>query len=105
MQAIVQLIGSLVILAWVDWKLLAAGLLLLPAVYFSHRTWIYSIRPLYKDVRERRQKIDSSTTETFGGIRVVRTFARQKTRDQAIYMVEPRISTSESTGMVEDSND
>lgn len=78
-QAIVQLIGSLVILAFVDWKLLAAGLLLLPAVYLSHRTWIYSIRPLYKDVRERRQKIDSSTTETFGGIRVVRTFARQKT--------------------------
>lgn len=78
-QAIVQLTGSLIILAWVDWKLLAAGLLLLPAVYFSHRTWIYSIRPLYKDVRERRQKIDSSTTETFGGIRVVRTFARQKT--------------------------
>jgi ATP-binding cassette subfamily B protein/subfamily B ATP-binding cassette protein MsbA len=78
-QAIVQLAGSLVILAFVDWKLLAAGLLLLPAVYFSHRTWIYSIRPLYKDVRERRQKIDSSTTETFGGIRVVRTFARQRT--------------------------
>jgi ATP-binding cassette subfamily B protein/subfamily B ATP-binding cassette protein MsbA len=78
-QAIVQLTGSLVILAFVDWKLLAAGLLLLPVVYFSHRTWIYSIRPLYKDVRERRQKIDSSTTETFGGIRVVRTFARQRT--------------------------
>jgi ATP-binding cassette, subfamily B, bacterial len=78
-QAIVQLTGSLIILAWVDWKLLAAGLLLLPVVYFSHRTWIYSIRPLYKDVRERRQKIDSSTTETFGGIRVVRTFARQRT--------------------------
>jgi ATP-binding cassette subfamily B protein/subfamily B ATP-binding cassette protein MsbA len=78
-QAIVQLTGSLIILAFVDWKLLAAGILLLPAVYLSHRTWIYAIRPLYKDVRERRQKIDSSTTETFGGIRVVRTFARQKT--------------------------
>ncbi|XZE21197.1 ABC transporter ATP-binding protein [Pirellulaceae bacterium SH449] len=78
-QAIVQLTGSLIILAFVDWKLLAAGILLLPAVYLSHRTWIYAIRPLYKDARERRQKIDSSTTETFGGIRVVRTFARQKT--------------------------
>ena len=53
-QAIVQLIGSLIILIIVDWRLLAAGLLLLPAVYFSHRTWIYSIRPLYRDARQRR---------------------------------------------------
>ena len=81
-QAIVQLIGSLVILIIVDWRLLTAGLLLLPAVYFSHRTWIYSIRPLYRDARQRRQKIDSNTTETFGGIRVVRTFARQRNETQ-----------------------
>ena len=81
-QAIVQLIGSLIILIIVDWRLLAAGLLLLPAVYFSHRTWIYSIRPLYRDARQRRQKIDSNTTETFGGIRVVRTFARQRNETQ-----------------------
>ena len=81
-QAIVQLIGSLIILIIVDWRLLAAGLLLLPAVYFSHRTWIYSIRPLYRDARQRRQRIDSNTTETFGGIRVVRTFARQRSETQ-----------------------
>ncbi|MEQ1826698.1 MAG: ABC transporter ATP-binding protein [Pirellula sp.] len=81
-QAIVQLTGSLLILIWVDWRLLTAGLLLLPAVYFSHRTWIYSIRPLYRDVRMRRQRIDSNTTETFGGIRVVRTFARQRNESQ-----------------------
>ena len=81
-QAIVQLLGSLIVLILVDWRLLAAGLLLLPAVYFSHRTWIYSIRPLYRDARQRRQKIDSNTTETFGGIRVVRTFARQRNETQ-----------------------
>lgn len=81
-QAIVQLLGSLVVLMLVDWRLLAAGLLLLPAVYFSHRTWIYAIRPLYRDVRNRRQTIDANTTETFGGIRVVRTFARQRSESK-----------------------
>jgi ATP-binding cassette, subfamily B, bacterial len=81
-QAIVQLLGSLFILIWVDWRLLVAGILLLPAVYFSHRTWIYSIRPLYRDVRQLRQKIDGNATETFGGIRVVRTFARQRNETQ-----------------------
>ena len=78
-QAIVQLIGSLCVLIFVDWRLMASAFLILPAVYFSHRTWIYSIRPLYRDVRSQRQQIDASATETFSGIRVVRTFARQKT--------------------------
>jgi ATP-binding cassette subfamily B protein/subfamily B ATP-binding cassette protein MsbA len=81
-QAIVQLIGSLIVLVLVDWRLLAAGLLLLPVVYFTHRTWIYQIRPLYRDLRATRQKIDSSATETFSGIRVVRTFGRKRNESQ-----------------------
>jgi ATP-binding cassette subfamily B protein/subfamily B ATP-binding cassette protein MsbA len=52
--------------------------MLLPVVWVTHRTWIHRVRPLYKDIRSRRQQIDASTTETFGGIRVVRTFARDK---------------------------
>ncbi len=77
-QAIIQLLGSLFVLLIVDWRLMIGGLLLLPAVWVTHRTWIYRVRPLYKDIRTRRQQIDSNTTETFGGIRVVRTFARDK---------------------------
>ncbi len=77
-QAIIQLLGSLAVLVLVDWRLMLGGLMLLPAVWITHRTWIYRVRPLYKDIRSRRQQIDASTTETFGGIRVVRTFARNK---------------------------
>ncbi|MCC6508042.1 MAG: ABC transporter ATP-binding protein [Pirellulaceae bacterium] len=77
-QAIIQLLGSLFVLLIVDWRLMLGGLLLLPAVWVTHRTWIYRVRPLYKDIRTRRQQIDGNTTETFGGIRVVRTFARDK---------------------------
>ncbi len=75
-RAIIQFIGSLVILTLVDWKLMVGGALLLPAVWLTHRTWIARVRPLYRDIRKQRQSIDSSATETFGGIRVVRTFAR-----------------------------
>jgi ATP-binding cassette subfamily B protein/subfamily B ATP-binding cassette protein MsbA len=77
-RAVVQFIGSLVILMFVDWKLMMGGLLLLPVVWVSHRTWINRIRPLYRDIRKQRQKIDAGATETFGGIRVVRTFARSR---------------------------
>ena len=77
-RAIVQFIGSLVILMLVDWKLMVGGLLLLPVVWVTHRTWINRIRPLYRDIRKQRQRIDGNATETFSGIRVVRTFSRSR---------------------------
>jgi ATP-binding cassette subfamily B protein/subfamily B ATP-binding cassette protein MsbA len=77
-RAIIQLLGSLVILAFVDWKLLLGSLALLPTVWFTHRTWIGKIRPIFRDIRNTRQSMDSQATETFGGMRVVRSFSRQR---------------------------
>lgn len=77
-RAVIQLLGSLVVLAWVDWRMTLGGLLLLPAVYLTHRTWISRIRPLYRDIRTQRQGIDGQTTEAFGGIRIVRTYGRER---------------------------
>ena len=77
-RAIIQLVGSLVVLTWVDWRMMLGGLLLLPAVYVTHRTWINRIRPLYRDIRSRRQDIDGQTTEAFGGMRIVRTYGRER---------------------------
>ena len=77
-RAIIQLIGSLIILATVDWRLLLGSFVLFPAVYFTHRTWISRIRPVYRDIRNTRQGIDAHATEAFGGMRVVRSFSRQR---------------------------
>ncbi len=77
-RAIIQLIGSLVILAFVDWRLLLGSLALLPTVWLTHRTWIGRIRPLFRDIRTTRQLMDSHSTEAFGGMRVVRSFSRQQ---------------------------
>lgn len=77
-RAIVQLLGSLVILAFVDWRLLLVSLALLPTVWLTHRTWISRIRPVFRDIRNTRTQIDSHATEAFGGMRVVRSFSRQQ---------------------------
>jgi ATP-binding cassette subfamily B protein/subfamily B ATP-binding cassette protein MsbA len=77
-RAIIQLIGSLVILAFVDWRLLLGSVALLPTVWLTHRTWIGRIRPLFRDIRTTRQEMDSHSTEAFGGMRVVRSFSRQQ---------------------------
>jgi ATP-binding cassette subfamily B protein/subfamily B ATP-binding cassette protein MsbA len=75
-RAVIQLLGSICVLTWVDWRLLAASLVLVPGVYLSHRTWIGRIRPLYRQIRRQRQEIDSHATEAFAGMRVVRAFNR-----------------------------
>ncbi len=97
-RAIVQFVGSLIILMLVDWKLMVGGLLLLPVVWVTHRTWINRIRPLYRDIRKQRQKIDGNATETFGGIRIVRTFSRGRSEStrfvrEGDYMVRQQLFT------------
>jgi len=77
-RAIIQLLGSLTVLVLVDWRLLLGSLVLLPIVFLTHRTWIARIRPLHRDIRIQRQSIDSSATESFAGMRVVRAFGRQR---------------------------
>ena len=86
-QAVVQFLGGVIVLAWVDWRLLLGALLLVPGVYYSDLLWNRRIRPLFRDVRKERQEIDSQTTEVFGGMRVVRAFGRQKS-ESARFMGE-----------------
>src|SRR5687768_2247591 len=78
-RAVVQLIGSLAVLAFVDWRLLLGSLALIPTVWLTHKTWIGRIRPLMRDIRNTRQSVDAHATESFGGMRVVRSFGRQRT--------------------------
>ncbi|MBL9141059.1 MAG: ABC transporter ATP-binding protein, partial [Phycisphaerae bacterium] len=77
-RAIIQLVGILFILAFTDWRLLIGSLVLFPAVLLTHRTWIGRLRPLFRDVRQQVAEVDSSASEAFSGIRVVRGFARPR---------------------------
>ena len=86
-RAIVQLLGGLLILAWVDWRLLLGAIFLTPAVAISDRLWNRRLRPLYRDVRQQRQEIDARAAEAFGGMRVVRAFGRQR-RETARFVGE-----------------
>ena len=86
-RAVIQLVGSLAILAWVDWTLLAGAIVLLPVVFLTHRTWINNIRPQFRVIRKQREQIDAGATESFAGMRIVRAFSRQK-REAARFTTE-----------------
>ncbi|MCH9652711.1 MAG: ABC transporter ATP-binding protein/permease [Planctomycetes bacterium] len=83
-RAIIQLLGSLIILAWVDWRLLLGALFLGPMVYLTHRTWISRIRPQHRKIRAQRADVDALATESFGGMRVVRAFGRQRSETSRV---------------------
>ncbi len=83
-RAVVQLTGSFLVLAWVDFRLLLGSLVIGPLVYFTHRTWISRIRPQHRRVRAQREAVDALATESFGGIRVVRAFGRQRSETNRI---------------------
>jgi ATP-binding cassette subfamily B protein/subfamily B ATP-binding cassette protein MsbA len=77
-RAVVQFLGGLAVLMWVDWRLLLGALVLVPGVYASDRMWNRLIRPLHRQVHRQRQEIDAQAAEAFGGMRVVRAFGRQR---------------------------
>ena len=76
-RAVVQLCGSLVVLAWADWRLLLGSLVLVPLIFITHRTWISRIARSTRPSAHRRESIDAHTTESFSGMRVVRGFSRE----------------------------
>jgi ATP-binding cassette subfamily B protein/subfamily B ATP-binding cassette protein MsbA len=78
-RAVIQLFATIAILAVIDWRLLVGSLVLVPTIFFTHRAWIGRIRPLWRDIRACRQQVDGHATEAFGGMRVVRSFGRQRT--------------------------
>ena len=91
-RAVIQLIGSLAVLAWVDWSLLLGAVVLIPTVFLTHRAWINSIRPQFRVIRKQRETIDAGATESFAGIRIVRAFSRQR-RESARFSTENNLMT------------
>lgn len=91
-RAIIQLLGSFLVLAWVDWTLLLGAVVLLPLVFLSHRTWISRIRPQFRAIRKQREQIDAGAAEAFAGMRVVRAFSRQK-REAGRFMTDNNLMT------------
>jgi len=83
-RATVQLVGTLLILSLVDWRLLLGAIVIMPIVFFTHKAWIGRIRPQHRVVRAQREEVDALVTESFGGMRVVRAFGRQRTETNRV---------------------
>ena len=79
------LIATAILFAW-NWKLALAAWAVLPPMVVISLIWVKRIRPIFRSAGRDRNLIDARATETFGGIRVVRTFRREP-RERRDYTV------------------
>lgn len=76
---------TLILFAW-NWKLALAAWIVLPPMMFMSFMWVVRIRPIFRSAGRDRNIIDGRATETFSGIRVVRSFRREP-RERSDYTV------------------
>lgn len=81
--AAVRIVLTLAMLVSINWQMSIAAGLLLPPVVALNLLYIRRIRPIYRSMRHDRQDIDARVVETFGGIRVVRSFRREATEGKS----------------------
>jgi len=79
------LFASTILLVW-NWKLALAAWAVLPPMIVVSLLWVHRIRPIFRSAGRDRNLIDARATETFSGIRVVRSFRREnrERRDYAV---------------------
>jgi ATP-binding cassette, subfamily B, bacterial len=76
--AIIRVIMTIIILFALSWQLAVVALIATPPMALASYLWLKKVRPIYRSMREDRTTIDARVAETFGGIRVVRAFRREK---------------------------
>ncbi len=84
--ASLRVVLTVVVLFVLSWQMALLATLMIPPIVFINVIWIQRVRPIYRAMAHDREEIDARVTETFGGIRVVRGFQRER-REQRQYAV------------------
>lgn len=75
--AVLRIVLTMGVLVYLSWELAVATLVVLPVVGGLTVVWLRKVRPVYRSMMEERSAVDGRVGETFGGIRVVRSFRRE----------------------------
>ncbi len=75
--AAIRVVLTIGVLFALSWQLAVAALIILPPIAAISFYWLRRVRPIYRSTQADRTEIDARVNETFGGIRVVRSFRRE----------------------------
>ncbi len=73
-----KLIGIIVVMLFINWKLTLFSLVPVPIVVIGSRLFRKKIAPFYRRIWKRSSAVTSVLTDTIPGIRVVKSFANEK---------------------------
>ncbi len=76
--SIFRLICILLILIATNWKLFAVAAALIPPVVLIHLLIFRRLRPMWRNIQDDRGILSSRVSDLFAGIRVVRSFRRER---------------------------
>ncbi|MEQ8847603.1 ABC transporter ATP-binding protein [Botrimarina sp.] len=73
----IRLLCAVGVLLAVNWRLALTAIMVIPPAMLVSMWVARRIRPIYRSMRKENSTIDARVSETFGGIRVVRSFQRE----------------------------
>ena len=76
--AVFRMICILLILIATNWKLFAVAAALIPPVVLIHLLIFRRLRPMWRNIQDDRGMLSSRVSDLFSGIRVVRSFRRER---------------------------
>ena len=76
-NAVVMLVGTTVLLLYLDWQLALVALAIVPVIALLLVRFISSIRPLFREVQQTLGQLNTVLQEDLAGVRVIRAFARE----------------------------
>jgi ATP-binding cassette subfamily B protein/subfamily B ATP-binding cassette protein MsbA len=76
-RATTTLLGIIIILFVMNWRLALVALAVLPVMFFLTRFWSVRVRDTYRQTRQRIALINGYLNESISGIRVTKSFVRE----------------------------
>jgi ATP-binding cassette, subfamily B, multidrug efflux pump len=76
-NALVMLIGTTVVLLYLDWQLALVALAIVPIIAVLLVRFVGRIRPLFREVQQTLGRLNTVLQEDLLGLRVIRAFARE----------------------------
>jgi len=77
LNALVMLVGTAVILLWMDWQLAVLSLLTVPLLFGVMGGFMRRAQPMFKTVQQKLSRLNTLLQENLAGVRVVKAFARE----------------------------
>jgi ATP-binding cassette subfamily B protein/subfamily B ATP-binding cassette protein MsbA len=76
--AALRVFGIIFILFFTNWKLAGAIAILIPPIMAIHVLLFRRLRPMWRNIQDDRAMLSARLTDMYGGIRVVRSFKRER---------------------------